>query len=199
MLELPPPAIDALGRPAWSVAPSDVSKAYRKLSILVHPDKNPGEEARQAFEALNQAHRLLKDPGELETILKDHLDQAKARREEAEAKATLDERVLLKAQHKEEAKQLRKQEGEALHAEVLRQMREKQERAKRRREAASKYKRARDADSSLLDEDDGDDDEEGDQGGHGDEAGSDSDVEAAQRQRQALAKRRQRQKKMAAL
>ena len=31
----------------------------------VHPDKNPGADATEAFEALKQAHRLLKDPGEL--------------------------------------------------------------------------------------------------------------------------------------
>ena len=33
--------------------------------MRVHPDKNPSEEARQAFEALNKAHRLLRDPGQL--------------------------------------------------------------------------------------------------------------------------------------
>lgn len=37
----------------------------RQLSILVHPDKNPGEDARQAFEALNEAHRALKDASKL--------------------------------------------------------------------------------------------------------------------------------------
>ena len=36
-----------------------------RLSVLVHPDKNPGEEARAAFEALNEAHRILKDPSRL--------------------------------------------------------------------------------------------------------------------------------------
>ena len=57
--------MDALGQPTWAVTPAEVSRAYRKLSILVHPDKNPGEEARAAFEALNEAHRALKDPGKL--------------------------------------------------------------------------------------------------------------------------------------
>lgn len=33
--------------------------------MLVHPDKNPGEAARQAFEALNEAHRELKDQSKL--------------------------------------------------------------------------------------------------------------------------------------
>jgi curved DNA-binding protein CbpA len=35
------------------------------VSSQVHPDKNPGADATEAFEALKQAHRLLKDPGEL--------------------------------------------------------------------------------------------------------------------------------------
>lgn len=65
LLELPPPELDALGRAAWDLGPAAVSKAYRRLSVLVHPDKNPGEEARQAFEALNEAHRMLKDPSKL--------------------------------------------------------------------------------------------------------------------------------------
>lgn len=65
LLELPPPELDALGRAAWDHGPATVSKAYRRLSVLVHPDKNPGDEARRAFEALNEAHRMLKDPSQL--------------------------------------------------------------------------------------------------------------------------------------
>lgn len=57
--------MDALGRPDWPVSGGEVSRAYRKLSILVHPDKNPGEAARRAFEALNEAHRALKDRDKL--------------------------------------------------------------------------------------------------------------------------------------
>lgn len=64
MLGLPDPTSDELGRPVWPCTAADVSRAYRRLSVSVHPDKNPGEDARKAFEALNQAHRILKDPGE---------------------------------------------------------------------------------------------------------------------------------------
>lgn len=64
-MELPQPEADALGRPVLRVTQADISKAYRRISVLVHPDKNPGEDARKAFEALNAAHRKLKDPGQL--------------------------------------------------------------------------------------------------------------------------------------
>lgn len=53
LLLLPEPTADDLGRPEWACSATDVSKAYRKLSVLVHPDKNPGVDARNAFEALN--------------------------------------------------------------------------------------------------------------------------------------------------
>merc|ERR1711953_96883 len=41
----------------------EVKKKYRRLSILVHPDKNPDnrERAQAAFDALSKAHSLLED------------------------------------------------------------------------------------------------------------------------------------------
>jgi DnaJ-class molecular chaperone len=47
------------------VSSSELNKAYRKLSLLVHPDKAPGPEARQAFEQLKQAYNELKDADKL--------------------------------------------------------------------------------------------------------------------------------------
>jgi hypothetical protein len=49
----------------WHVTQGEIAKAYRKLSVFVHPDKNSGDDARQAFEQLNQAYRTLKDPDKL--------------------------------------------------------------------------------------------------------------------------------------
>lgn len=201
MLELPYPEVDALGKPQWGVTPAEISKAYRKLSVLVHPDKNPGDDARQAFEVLNQAHRKLKDSGEVETILKKHLEMAKLRKEEAEARATLEERVAMNAQLKQQVKQLRRQEGESLHNEIVRQMLEKQERAKKRKDsiATSRYRR--------IAAGDGDEEERKDAGngfdkgiaardtGKEDEKDGDEEDEAGQKMRQALARRKTQKKR----
>lgn len=66
LLQLPPPGVDDLGRPTWECTAQDVSRAYRRLSVMVHPDKHPGSEAaRQAFEALSETHRKMIDPGQL--------------------------------------------------------------------------------------------------------------------------------------
>ena len=65
LMELPQPEADELGRPILNITSADISRAYRRISVLVDPDKNPGEDARKAFEALNEAHRKLKDPGQL--------------------------------------------------------------------------------------------------------------------------------------
>ncbi|PRW57043.1 Heat shock N-terminal [Chlorella sorokiniana] len=196
LLELPPPEVDALGRPTWPVTASEVSKAYRKLSILVHPDKNPGEEAREAFEALNEAHRALKDKDKLEGILQEHLEAAQRRADAALASASLDERLVLQAQQAQQAKALRKAQGEQLRAEVVAKMRERQEAAKRKREAAEKSRYRR----RELDEEeeegaaDGDNEEQQQQQAKQGDGSSDDEEDAAARRR-ALAKWRQQQRK----
>lgn len=159
LLQLPLPEVDDLGRPTWDCSAGDVSKAYRKLSMLVHPDKNPGDDARAAFEALNKAYKALKDPGELEEQLKHQLEDAKARREQAEATASLEERVVINAQRNKQAKALHKQEGSEFQAEILRQMKAKQEAAKRKRTMRSSYRKEDDAGQQKQD-DDGDENEE---------------------------------------
>ena len=133
-LDLPYPDVDALGRPVWNVSPGDISRAYRKLSILVHPDKHPGEDARRAFEALSQAQRRLKDPGELEQILRDGLEAAVERRQKADAAGSLEDRMKRMAEKKREEKQLRKEESKNLHDEILQQMKDRQAKARKRQQ-----------------------------------------------------------------
>lgn len=204
LLELPPPGVDALGRPCWDITPAQVSKAYRKLSILVHPDKNPGAEARQAFEELNEAHRTLKDPNKLEGILAEHLEAAVARQEEAMANAAPEERAVMQAQQKAAAKALRKAQGEQLQSGIAQQMRERVEAAKRKRAAAEKsqYRRTdEDRDDGLEEEEEEEEkrrrqeQERQRQQQQRKQEGSSSDEEDAAARRQALAKRRQKQRK----
>ncbi|EFJ46492.1 molecular chaperone [Volvox carteri f. nagariensis] len=155
LLGLPEPEADELGRPVWSCTEVEVSKAYRKLSIAVHPDKNPGdEESRRAFEVLNQAHRMLKDPTAREDVLRGAADKARRRREQQEAAADLSTRMQLNAAKNERVRELRKAEGQGLQGHILEQMRKRQEEAKRRAEAAAKAAQARGRREACSDDDD---------------------------------------------
>jgi len=52
---------EALGV-AKSVSPEDLKKAYRKLAMQFHPDRNPGDKvAEQKFKDINEAYDILKD------------------------------------------------------------------------------------------------------------------------------------------
>lgn len=49
--------------------PEEIKKQYRKLSLMVHPDKCKHPQAKEAFGALAKAQQLLLDPQEREYIL----------------------------------------------------------------------------------------------------------------------------------
>jgi DnaJ homolog subfamily B member 11 len=46
---------------------SDIKKAYRKLSLKYHPDKNPSEEASAKFAEIANAYDVLSDPDKRKT------------------------------------------------------------------------------------------------------------------------------------
>ncbi|XP_068648104.1 J domain-containing protein spf31-like [Aristolochia californica] len=66
----------------FDAAPEDIRRQYRKLSLLVHPDKCKHPQAKEAFSALAKAQQLLLDPEERQYIL----NQVNAAKEELRAK-----------------------------------------------------------------------------------------------------------------
>ncbi|KAF3332474.1 J domain-containing protein spf31 [Carex littledalei] len=66
----------------FNASTDDMKRQYRKLSLLVHPDKCKHPQAKEAFGALAKAQQLLLDPQERGYVL----DQVNAAKEELRAK-----------------------------------------------------------------------------------------------------------------
>ncbi|XP_024449799.1 uncharacterized protein LOC7467944 isoform X1 [Populus trichocarpa] len=66
----------------FEASPEDIKKQYRKLSLLVHPDKCKHPQAKEAFGALAKAQQLLLEEQERDYVL----TQVNAAKEELRAK-----------------------------------------------------------------------------------------------------------------
>ena len=129
-LVLPRPECDDAGRPVWDVTDAEISKAFRKRSLAVHPDKNPSAEAKQAFDKLNDAVRSLRDPTRKGEALRRFADRAF--KEKCRADPTFTERAK-KAQERADALDFS--------SDILRQQREHRARVEAKRQKAMAFRR----------------------------------------------------------
>ena len=129
-LVLPRPECDDAGRPVWHVTDSEISKAFRKRSLAVHPDKNPSAEAKRAFDKLNDAVRSLRDPTRKGEALRRFADRAF--KEKCRADPTFTERAK-KAQERADALDFS--------SDILRQQREHRARVEAKRQKAMAFRR----------------------------------------------------------
>ena len=150
-LVLPRPECDDAGRPVWHVTDSEISKAFRKRSLAVHPDKNPSAEAKQAFDKLNDAVRELRDPIRKGEALRRFADRAF--KEKCRADPTFTERAR-KAQERADAVDFS--------ADILRQQREHRARVEAKRRKAMAFRRRERSPDEESDASDGGDDDDDD-------------------------------------
>jgi preprotein translocase subunit Sec63 len=45
-----------------SLLQEEIKKAYRKLALIVHPDRNKSDDAKEKFQQLQRVYAVLSDP-----------------------------------------------------------------------------------------------------------------------------------------
>ena len=127
----------------WDVTDAAISKAYRRASLAVHPDKNPTPEAKAAFDKLNDAVRALRDDVRRGEALRTFADVA------FKEKCRANPELMAKARKDQERRDAADY-GAAIRAQQAQQL----ERAMARREkvhAAFRRRRGGDDDASSSD------------------------------------------------
>ena len=59
VLNLPQPQVSLTGEGVWTVSDDELKRTFKRLVVLIHPDKNPTLGAKDAFEAVKLAHSVL--------------------------------------------------------------------------------------------------------------------------------------------
>jgi len=127
---LPKPRMNALDKPVWDVTDSELSRAFRKKSLRIHPDKNPDPDARKAFDALNEVYQALQDPIKRGEWVREAAERSK-RLEKNSWNPSNDVSKDLEAvsAFEKEKRELKKEEADSFAAEIAKQMKTKRMRA----------------------------------------------------------------------
>lgn len=153
--DLPKPRFNALDKPVWDVTDSELSRAFRKKSLRIHPDKNPDPRAREAFDALNTIYQALQDPIQRGEWVRDAAERYK-RMEKTSWNPSDDVTAEIEkiSAHQSERRELKKEEANSFASEIAAQLKQKRVRSQYKAACvrASKYNAA-DSDKGDSDSD----------------------------------------------
>jgi curved DNA-binding protein CbpA len=84
---------------SYTASPAEIKKAYRKLALLYHPDKNVGNALMDAvFQEINEAYEVLSNPIKRKEYHRFYADVHAPYREPVTAKSILEKSIALNQQ-----------------------------------------------------------------------------------------------------